>query len=154
ATFSDLSFEPGATASNYSATIAWGDGTTSAGTVAITQSAAGKPTLGSVTANHIYSDQGSYPVSVVVTDDGGGSGQGSFTANVKDVGPTLSPLANGGFLKNVGFTLTETFTEPGIADRDVVTVDWGDGIVTTLDNNSTYTNAGGVVVPNIVEPTN
>ena len=36
ATFTDPGFEAGATAANYPATIEWGDGTTSPGTVTIT----------------------------------------------------------------------------------------------------------------------
>ena len=48
---------------DYSATIAWGDGQTSAGT--ITYSAG----VFSVLGNHTYSDEGSYTVSVAVTHD-------------------------------------------------------------------------------------
>jgi len=153
ATFTDPGFEAGATSANYLATIEWGDGTTSPGAVAITPGGPGTPTTGTVTGSHVYSDQGSYTVTVLVADDGGGVGQGSFTATVKDVGPSLSPLPNGGFIQGQGFTLVESFTEPGIADRDVVSVNWGDGIVNTIDGRSTYTNANGVVVPYIVEPT-
>ncbi len=153
ATFTDPGFEAGATAASYPATIEWGDGTSSAGTVAITPGGPGTPTTGIVTGSHIYADQGAYTVAVLVADDGGGVGQGSFTATVKDVGPTLAPLPNGGFIQGLGFTLQESFTEPGTADRDTVMVNWGDGLTSMIDDQSTYTDLNGVVVPDIVEPT-
>jgi hypothetical protein len=153
ATFSDPGFEAGASAASYAATIDWGDGTTSLGTVTVTPGRAGVPTTGTIAGSHIYADQGSYIVTVSLADDGGGVGQATLTATVKDVGPTLAPLPNGVYTTNQPFTIVEPFTEPGIADRDTVTVSWGDGTSNTVDDASTYLNAHGVLVPNIVEPT-
>ena len=61
ATFSDAGFEAGATAANYAATIDWGDGMTTPGTVQITQAGGpGVPTLGTVSGSHYYADEGIY----------------------------------------------------------------------------------------------
>ena len=125
ATFTDPGHEAGATAASYPATIDWGDGTPSnpditSGTVTVTPGSAGVATVGTVSGSHIYSDQGVYSVTVSVADDGGGVSQGSFSATVTDVGPTLAPLPDGWYVRGRGFTIQESFTEPGIADRDTV----------------------------------
>ena len=153
ATFNDPGFEAGATAASYSATIEWGDGTTSPGTVTVKPGSPGVSTTGTVSGSHIYSDQGNYTVTVLVVDDGGGVGQGSFTATVKDVGPTLAPLPNGTYVQGQPFTIVDSFTEPGIDDRDTVMVNWGDGSTSDFDANSMYENANGVPTPFLVEPT-
>ena len=61
ATFSDG--DTAATASNYSATIVWGDGSSSTGTIGAT--GAGSFT---VSSSHAYAEEGSYSLSVTVTD--------------------------------------------------------------------------------------
>jgi uncharacterized protein (TIGR03118 family) len=64
------------TAGDYTATIDWGDGTTSAGTV--TAAAPGF----AVSGTHTYADEGHYSFSVTVTRNGGTSGNASGTADV------------------------------------------------------------------------
>ena len=136
ATFNDPGYEVGATAANYTATIEWGDGKTSPGTVTITPGGPGKPSTGTVSGSHIYDDQGNYTVTVLVADDGGGVGQGSFTATVNDVGPTLSKIPNGVYVPGQPLIIKDTFTEPGIANQDTVTVNWGNGTTSTFDDSS------------------
>ena len=58
--------------SDFAATITWGDGSTSAGTVS------GGAGAFSVTGSHTYAGAGSDPVAVTLADDGGGA---SATAN-------------------------------------------------------------------------
>ncbi|MGH2870580.1 MAG: hypothetical protein ACRDNK_23805 [Solirubrobacteraceae bacterium] len=58
--------DPAGVAADFSAQISWGDGSTSAGTVA---AAAGGGF--DVTGSHIYTAAGSYPVSASITDVGG-----------------------------------------------------------------------------------
>src|SRR6266576_2511539 len=60
ATFTDP--DSSATASEYSATIEWGDGTSSSGTVS------GSGGSFSVSGGHTYADEGTYPIAVKIAD--------------------------------------------------------------------------------------
>jgi photosystem II stability/assembly factor-like uncharacterized protein len=71
---------PFTTAADFSATIAWGDGTSSTGTVV----AASSPGTYQVTGGHTFGSPGSFPVSITVTSSGGSTGTGPGTANVAD----------------------------------------------------------------------
>ena len=154
ANFSDPGFETGATPENYPATIDWGDGQTGQGTVQIIRAGGpGQPTLGSVTGSHYYADEGNHPVTVSEADDGGGVGEAIFNINVNSTTPTLAPLVGGFYVKNQLLTITDTFTEPGIAPNDFVTVNWGDGTTYSFNASSYYVNSTGVHVPYLVEPT-
>ncbi len=153
ATFTDPGYEVGATTASYPATIDWGDGTTSVGTVTLTPGGPGVPTVGTIMGSHVYDDAGQYDVTVSVADDAGGTAQGSFTATVQDVGPTLAPLANRTYEVNDPFQFVETFTEPGIDDQDTVVVDWGDGTTTTITPDSFLIGSSGTETPLLVEPT-
>jgi hypothetical protein len=59
------SFDPSETAADFSATINWGDKTTSDGTITRSGGAEG---LFTVRGNHTYTDLGAYPISVIVHD--------------------------------------------------------------------------------------
>src|SRR5207245_8092153 len=75
------------TGADFSATIDWGDGTTTAGTVT-----GGGGTL-SVSGSHSYADEGTFAVTVVLTDDAPGTA--SATAHNSAVvveGDTLTPV--------------------------------------------------------------
>jgi hypothetical protein len=63
ATFSDTALGDGA--SSFSATIDWGDGTTSAGTVV------GSNGSFAVTGGHTYADEGSYTLGVAIKQASG-----------------------------------------------------------------------------------
>jgi hypothetical protein len=71
ATFSDA--DPAGTASDYTATIHWGDGTTSTGTIG------GHFT---VTGSHTYATTGTFNVSVTIKDVGGASVTATGKANI------------------------------------------------------------------------
>jgi PKD repeat protein len=73
--------DPAGTASDYSASIAWGDGVTSTGTVS--------PHGGAfaVSGSHTYSSAGSYTVTVTIEDAGGASVQTETLATVAPAAP-------------------------------------------------------------------
>ena len=77
ATFKDP--DPTGTASEYAATISWGDGSTSSGTIS------GTASKFTVTGSHTYSKSGSYKITVTITDTDASSNNAtvSSTANIK-----------------------------------------------------------------------
>jgi hypothetical protein len=126
ASFTDAN--PNGTASDYTATIAWGDGSTSSGTVA----ADGQGGF-TVSGSHTYADAESYPVSVTVKDAGGSTATAGGTATMADAPLTLTlnvlhPIAGVLFTSTVA-----TFTDANpLAPLDdySATITWGDGTTT------------------------
>lgn len=77
ATFTDAN--QSGTVADFTATVMWGDGSTSAGSVT---GPAGGPF--SVSASHSYAEDGNYPVIVTIIDDGGARATATSTAQVAD----------------------------------------------------------------------
>jgi hypothetical protein len=130
ATFTDSdASDPDDSAANDHATIDWGDGTTSTGT--ITANGGGHFT---VSGTHTYADEGSPTIKVSITDpdDPGGPAIASRAATVLDA---ALAAANGTPLSGIEAQVTSgtvaTFTDanPGAttADFTATTIDWGDG---------------------------
>jgi hypothetical protein len=119
-------------ATDYTATISWGDGQTSQGWVDAVDGVAGSYT---VSGDHAYLHPGSLPVQVTVTDPAYGSTTVVETASVASVPLT----ANGGFqegaVNNLASTLTvAVFSDPNTYDTEytyVATINWGDGTTAT-----------------------
>jgi hypothetical protein len=98
ATFTDA--DPAGTASDYTATISWGDGTTTAGTVA-----AGTAGF-TATGTHTYPTGGHYNMTIMITDSGGANTTVNEVANVAPTVPgvalnapvvvTSAPVVHGG----------------------------------------------------------
>jgi hypothetical protein len=153
ATFTDPDTK--ATASEYSATIEWGDSTTTTGTIS-------GPTGGpfSVGGSHTYAEEGSYTITVKITDvdESANSATATSTAKVADAAlssmcaaPAVSPQAF------AGPTATFTDADPGgMQPPDYkATIDWGDSTSSagtippgsgpgpyTVNGTHTYTSEG------------
>lgn len=88
-----LFVDPG-TLDTHGATVAWGDGTPTESGV-VTESPFGPPgdpggMEGSVAAEHVYADDGSYRVVVTVADDDGGVGSDTLTVTVRNAAPSVT----------------------------------------------------------------
>ncbi len=128
------SFTDPGTLDTHVVTINWGDGNTQ--TVPL---AAGVTTF---STPHQYLQDGNYPISVSVADNGGGaSASVSTPATVNNVAPSnvAVSLTAGTINENGSTTLNGSFTDPGTLDTHAVTINWGDG------NTQTVPLAAGVV---------
>ena len=118
--------DPGAD-DTHTATIDWGDGAVETGTV--------EQAAGTVIGNHVYGDNGTYTVTVALTDDDGGTGSGALLVTVGNVAPIVTAGTDQTVLWGEIVSIASVFTDPGILDTHTAVVDWGDGTV----------EAGGVV---------
>jgi hypothetical protein len=130
-------FNDGGTLDTHTATVSWGDGTAAEAAV-VNETPSGPPgsaagLSGSVTTSggHVYADNGSYTVTVCVSDDDGGSTCAAGTANIGNVAPTVSITSLGDglgfFLPLVSIPLSATFRDAGTLDTHAATAAWGDG---------------------------
>src|SRR5205085_2586296 len=89
--------------------------------------AASQGSLGSLA--HTYADNGSYSVSVSVTDKDGGSGSAGFTATVANLAPSVTAAANQSSDEGASHSFSlGSFSDAGAGDSPWhVVVDWGDG---------------------------
>jgi hypothetical protein len=138
-TFQDT--DPGGTATDYTATVTWGDGTSSTLTSAnggIVSNAGG---TFSVFAGHTYAALGNYTLSVTVMDVGGSTLTESGTLAV--VPPPIQivsltpPTATEG-QSSAAMTLA-TFTDTNTNVTFTAIVNWGDS------STSTFTSGNGIV---------
>jgi photosystem II stability/assembly factor-like uncharacterized protein len=126
--------------SDFTATIDWGDGKVTSGTV----TALGGGVY-SVSGTNTYKDAGSYPVSISVTDVGGSRTTVSSTGSVQDA-PLVGTAKS--FTSVAGTTFTATvasFVDPAPGDvlTDYgVTVTWGDGTTSDLTSGVSVINRG------------
>ena len=146
ASFTDA--DPNAAVSDFSATINWGDQTSSAGT--ITANGSGGFV---VTGNHVFAEEGSYTVTVAISDAGGASASANSSATVADAAITLTGAA--GFREHHKSNFTATVATLTDADPGAVTTDyagqitWGDGATSTCPSTMcsiTVRTSGGFTV--------
>jgi phospholipase C len=116
--------DPNGTASDYSATIVWGDGHSSAGIVSAVTGGF------NVTGSNTYAEEGTYAVTVTIHDAGGASVVVNSTAKIADAA-LKGTAANFTASQGVAFTgIVATFTDSGSdgTTKDYsATIVWGDG---------------------------
>ena len=106
----------------HSATIDWDDGASAEA------DAVAEEGFGVVAASHAYSDDGDFLIETCVADDAGARSCGRFPLLVLNRPPVVAAAPNG-----IGFSWSEsefalaTFTDAGVLDSHLATVDWGDG---------------------------
>jgi hypothetical protein len=131
ATFTDGTLLLGCTsASQYTATIDWGDGSTTSGGVSQAPSALLGACNYNVAGSHTYAEAGGFTASVTITGPAGTINTGARTATINDV-----PLSAAGIdfsaTRGTGFTTTvATFADanPLAQPGDfTATISWGDG---------------------------
>jgi hypothetical protein len=137
ASFTDAN--PFAVSSDFTATIDWGDGTsTSSGSVV------GNATSGfTVVGSHTYTKPGSDPVKVMINDSGGASATATGTASVADApltatGSSLSGT-EGSSLSGTVARFTDANPHGALGDF-AAKIDWGDG---STGPGAISANAGG-----------
>jgi PKD repeat protein len=129
------SFNDKGTLDTHTATINWGDGTsTEAGTV--TESPFGPPGStagmdGTISGSHVYADNNDYTVTVTNTDDDGAVTADTITITVQNVAPTVWAGANQTVNEGDLVSLDPaTFNDKGTLDTHTATINWGDGTST------------------------
>jgi titin len=140
ATFTDA--DPAGTVSDYSASITWGDGTTSIGTIGIGTNGF------TVTDTHTYTEEGNQAVTVTITD---APGKTQFTAHstasVADAPLSATGVARFAVTGGLQFThLMATFTDgdpAGTVNDYSASIAWGDG---TTSVGTIGTSASGFTV--------
>jgi choice-of-anchor C domain-containing protein len=116
------SFTDVGTLDTHTATIGWGDTTSSVGVVGESGGS------GSVSGSHVYADNGQYTVTVCVKDDDLATTCDTLIVDIGNVAPTVE--AGGDQSATEGSVVSldpATFNDLGTLDTHTATVDWGDG---------------------------
>jgi len=127
ATFTDA--DDGAQASDYTASITWGDGASSSGTVS------GSGGSFTVAGSHTYGEEGSYTVGVQISDGDNPSDTAttSSTATIGDAALTASgkgTLPTTGSFSGVVASFTDANPSGQVSDF-TASIDWGDSSTST-----------------------
>jgi PKD repeat protein len=129
-TFNDLG-----TADTHTASIDWGDGTTSDIGI-VTESPFGPPgsTLGAdgtITGDHVYADNGIYTVLLTIYDDDSDFATDTILVTVNNVAPTITTIMDTTSTEGSIVTLPPAeFNDMGTLDTHIATINWGDGTLT------------------------
>ena len=119
-----------ASASNFTATIAWGDGSTTAGAIS------GSNGHFTVTGSHDYADEGSLPVTVILKDNSPGTAAATAhsTASVAEADRLTArsqaiSATEGTLFSGTVATFSDTNAAAGPSGY-TATINWGDGTIT------------------------
>ena len=74
---------------SFTATINWGEGTETTGTITYTPGSPGVVTTGTVSGSHTYGDNGVYTVTVTVCDDDGACANDDLQVTINNLDPTV-----------------------------------------------------------------
>ncbi len=140
AQISDPAFAFGSRSETFTAVIDWGDGSPVTVIDDINETLAGPtgPTLATLVASHVFASEGVYTVTIVVTDDEGGSTTGTLKAFVSNTAPVLSPIDPVSAIEGQSVSVSGTYTDDdliGGVDPSTIhtlTIDWGDGTVAAI----------------------
>jgi autotransporter-associated beta strand protein len=131
----------GTSAGDYSATIDWGDGNTSTGTIA--SDGAGGFT---VTGNNTYASAGTFNPTVTIIDPSGATSTASATANVSGLITTTQNFnaAPGAAFTGAVATFSDSASDAS-GQTYTASINWGDGS-TPATGNVTSNGSGGFTV--------
>ena len=146
ATFSDT--DTANTAGDFTASINWGDGTTTGGSVS------GSSGAFTVTGSHTYTTPGTDNMHVTLSDDAPGTATATANSTVNVVGGALASqevlTSATEHVALPGSTTVATFTDSDTTDQAsgfAATINWGDGSATTTGtvtgSNGSFSVAGG-----------
>jgi PKD repeat protein len=105
----------------------------------------GSPTVNGDQTQHSFPDEGSYSVSLIVSDGDGGSDQQTASVDVLNVAPLISAVGgNTSGLEGQTLNWTAQVTDPGNSDVITGTWDFGDGspVSTGLSASHAYADDG------------
>ncbi len=115
------------------ASIAWGDGATTLGTITADP---GNPGVFNVVGTHSYLDgPHAYTVELSLKDIAGPVAKGSVDVNVANVPPTTDVTGPALGVVNRPYTISILTDDPSPADREAgfsYTINWGDGKINTV----------------------
>src|SRR5207302_2432543 len=113
--------DPGGNDNPWAVDVDWGDSSA--------HTTSSQSTQGSLaTASHTYADNGTYTVTVKVTDKDGGSGQATFKVAVSNANPVVTPPADQTSTEGASTSFSlGSFSDAGAKDNPwAVDVEWGD----------------------------
>ncbi|MHC4717643.1 MAG: PKD domain-containing protein, partial [Planctomycetota bacterium] len=127
ATFTDVGFGAGET---FSFSMDWGDGTDpDTGQADVdAPGSPGVPTAGSVDGVHTYIDDGTFVVTITITDDDGGQDAASMTVTVSNVAPLLHDLTGPDTVQPGQMGDFSALLSDNAADILRCRIDYGDGV--------------------------